>query len=675
MAAEPRFGRSGPRSSRRRPSGWPGWSDARRWSATRGCPRAGPTSGSSAKTCRSCRSYKIRGAYNLIAQLDGGRARARRRLRERGQPRPGAGVRAAPAWASRAGCSCREPRRGRSASGSRRSAATTSGRGHGRRPTTSAAAAAAADAADRGDPRARLRRPRTIAGQGTVAAGGRRAARRVRPTCCVRAGRRRRAAGRLRRLAAASGTRRARGRRRAGGARPAWPRLWRRPAGRLAATLDTFVDGAAVRRAGGGHVPAGPRAAPSCRRSPRARLLRDAGDVPVRRDHRRARRRAGRGALGGVVRVEPPADRGLRRLRRQQRRQPLRRDPRAVADARGPKHYFLVEFPQEPGALRRFLDEVLGPGRRHHPVRVRQAQQPRDRPGPGRHRTRPAGGPAAAAGADGRRSPRTSSRSRATARCSGSCSPAEVGRSCIRACPGPGTNWSAAQSHHTSRKGNDDVTQPTTDPRGRARSRRRRRPQLLRRTHKEGRQQRPVGRRLGGRQGGADLRQLVRRHGEGGLRRRDRRIPQGEPGHHGQDRHRALRQHPDQPGHPFPGRQPTGPVPRLLHRHRPVHQPGRAARPVGDLDANRRLRARPLGRPSCYNGKPYGVPHQIDTTAILYRKDAFAAAGITNVPTTLDEAWTWDAVRRRGAQAAKAWSRASSRRSSTTGRAPAPTAG
>src|SRR5437868_14573195 len=27
----------------------------------------------------------------------------------------------------------------------------------------------------------------------------------------------------------------------------------------------------------------------------------------------------------------------------------------------GLKHYFLVEFPQEPGALRRFLDEVLGP--------------------------------------------------------------------------------------------------------------------------------------------------------------------------------------------------------------------------------------------------------------------------------------------------------------------------
>ncbi|GAB18826.1 threonine dehydratase, partial [Gordonia effusa NBRC 100432] len=28
---------------------------------------------------------------------------------------------------------------------------------------------------------------------------------------------------------------------------------------------------------------------------------------------------------------------------------------------RGLKHYFLVNFPQEPGALRRFLDDVLGP--------------------------------------------------------------------------------------------------------------------------------------------------------------------------------------------------------------------------------------------------------------------------------------------------------------------------
>ena len=36
------------------------------------------------------------------------------------------------------------------------------------------------------------------------------------------------------------------------------------------------------------------------------------------------------------------------------------------------------------------------------------------------------------------------------------------------------------------------------------------------------------------------------------------------------------------------------------------------------------------------------MPHQIDTTAVLYREDAFKAAGITDVPTVLDDAWTWD---------------------------------
>lgn len=43
-----------------------------------------------------------------------------------------------------------------------------------------------------------------------------------------------------------------------------------------------------------------------------------------------------------------------------------------------------------------------------------------------------------------------------------------------------------------------------------------------------------------------------------------------------------------------------------------------------------------------YDGKPYGVPHQIDTTAILYRLDAFEAAKITNVPQTVEDAWTWE---------------------------------
>ena len=49
-----------------------------------------------------------------------------------------------------------------------------------------------------------------------------------------------------------------------------------------------------------------------------------------------------------------------------------------------------------------------------------------------------------------------------------------------------------------------------------------------------------------------------------------------------------------------------------------------------------------LWRAVQFDGKPYGVPHHTDTTAILYNKAAFAAAGITSVPTTLETAWTWD---------------------------------
>ncbi|WP_367048407.1 sugar ABC transporter substrate-binding protein [Streptomyces sp. Je 1-332] len=44
----------------------------------------------------------------------------------------------------------------------------------------------------------------------------------------------------------------------------------------------------------------------------------------------------------------------------------------------------------------------------------------------------------------------------------------------------------------------------------------------------------------------------------------------------------------------------------------------------------------------CHEGKPYAVPHHTDTTAVLYRKDMFRTAGITSVPTSLDEAWSWD---------------------------------
>lgn len=42
-----------------------------------------------------------------------------------------------------------------------------------------------------------------------------------------------------------------------------------------------------------------------------------------------------------------------------------------------------------------------------------------------------------------------------------------------------------------------------------------------------------------------------------------------------------------------------------------------------------------------YEDKVYGVPQETDTTAILYRPDLLAAAGVTSVPATLDDAWTW----------------------------------
>ncbi|BBE21963.1 ABC transporter substrate-binding protein [Arthrobacter sp. MN05-02] len=46
-----------------------------------------------------------------------------------------------------------------------------------------------------------------------------------------------------------------------------------------------------------------------------------------------------------------------------------------------------------------------------------------------------------------------------------------------------------------------------------------------------------------------------------------------------------------------------------------------------------------------FDGKPYGVPHQTDTSAVVYRTDLFEQAGIGSVPDSLDSAWTWDEFR------------------------------
>lgn len=43
-----------------------------------------------------------------------------------------------------------------------------------------------------------------------------------------------------------------------------------------------------------------------------------------------------------------------------------------------------------------------------------------------------------------------------------------------------------------------------------------------------------------------------------------------------------------------------------------------------------------------FEDRPYGVPHHTDTSAILYNEAAFAEAGITAVPTSVDSAWTWE---------------------------------
>lgn len=42
------------------------------------------------------------------------------------------------------------------------------------------------------------------------------------------------------------------------------------------------------------------------------------------------------------------------------------------------------------------------------------------------------------------------------------------------------------------------------------------------------------------------------------------------------------------------------------------------------------------------DGVPVGVPHHTDTSALAFNLDHMAAAGVTEVPQSLDEAWTWD---------------------------------
>jgi multiple sugar transport system substrate-binding protein len=43
-----------------------------------------------------------------------------------------------------------------------------------------------------------------------------------------------------------------------------------------------------------------------------------------------------------------------------------------------------------------------------------------------------------------------------------------------------------------------------------------------------------------------------------------------------------------------------------------------------------------------FDGTPYGVPHQTDVSALLLNVPLLTAAGVTDIPATLEDAWTWE---------------------------------
>ncbi|MCO7241162.1 pyridoxal-phosphate dependent enzyme, partial [Aeromicrobium sp. CnD17-E] len=127
-------------------------------------------------------------------------------------------------------------------------------------------------------------------------------------------------------------------------------------------TIDTFVDGAAVRRVGRHTFDTVAGSAPTMLAVPEGRICSEMLDLyqsdGIIAEPAGALATA---SLGGVLEVEP-GSRVLCIL------SGGNNDVSRYADVveralvhEGRKHYFLVEFPQEPGALRRFLDEVLGP--------------------------------------------------------------------------------------------------------------------------------------------------------------------------------------------------------------------------------------------------------------------------------------------------------------------------
>ena len=128
--------------------------------------------------------------------------------------------------------------------------------------------------------------------------------------------------------------------------------------------IDPFVDGAAVRRVGELTYPMVRDSGAELRHRREGAVCTEMLDaLPERRHHRRARRRAGRRRRCGDDGARPSPGATVVCLLSGGNNDVSRYGEvveRSLVH-RGLKHYFLVEFPQEPGALRRFLDEVLGP--------------------------------------------------------------------------------------------------------------------------------------------------------------------------------------------------------------------------------------------------------------------------------------------------------------------------
>jgi threonine dehydratase len=126
--------------------------------------------------------------------------------------------------------------------------------------------------------------------------------------------------------------------------------------------LDTFVDGAAVRRVGAVSMPLVRASGVELVSVPEGRVCTEMLDLyQVDGIIAEPAGALAAAALGEAVGVEPGqtvvcllsgGNNDVSRYAEVVERSLVHR---------GLKHYFLVEFPQEPGALRRFLDEVLGP--------------------------------------------------------------------------------------------------------------------------------------------------------------------------------------------------------------------------------------------------------------------------------------------------------------------------